>query len=744
MAWTDLKASVAAVIKTNGNQEITGALLQSTLNSIIDQVGANASYKGVAIPSTNPGTPDALVFYIASTQGTYANFGGFVLDGGFAVLSNVSGSWSGTKFLKTEMDAKADHGYGEGETVKTVKDVDDSVVQVQADLDQLAGVSDKIDAGIIEALFPDTSSYELGYIPLRDFSVGQQLLYDVVSPISTNLHTIIDVKKNDKFVITGKGGARPRLYGFVDSDNVILYISSERPSTQNLSITAPEDGKLILNSIGGIIPKVIKLQGNKTDVESDLKSRVDKTEAEVLAISKQNYVESYPFTEGLAIPIPAVGSPVVYTDTVAVAAPAGHLVIDVLAGEKYLLTGRGYNNPRLWALTDINDIVLERAKSGQISIDAIIEVKENGKLIVNTYADFTVEDKSYISFVSKLGTFFNYAREKLAQVVPLPKPYYGSFDIGGVFEANVTYPSMPELANPAMRVDTIISGYDALLTANPEYITKTNLGNTSTGLPVYRYDFNPKSFEYHLPRKRLKYIILTGVHGYEPIPPITVLHMMENICNNWETDKYLEFLRFNVDFIILPMVNPYGATADTRRNGNNVDINRNFPEGWSFNPDVNAETYAGTAPLTELETQYVQQTFLDNPDASAIIDYHNFLMNAGGMPEHFIWSLADNELTGQICDEHSSRMSSLWSRKYPYITPNNTISRVTATGRGQTGRQGRRHGIPVSCVYETANAVSQNPESVRYDTTVMTMAYESFVNFVLQIANALTQRGNDY
>lgn len=99
MAWTDLKAAVAAVIKTNGNQEITGALLQSTLNSIIDQVGANASYKGVAIPSTNPGSPDGSVFYIASTQGTYANFGGFVLDGGFAILSNVSGSWTGTKFL---------------------------------------------------------------------------------------------------------------------------------------------------------------------------------------------------------------------------------------------------------------------------------------------------------------------------------------------------------------------------------------------------------------------------------------------------------------------------------------------------------------------------------------------------------------------------------------------------------------------------------------------------------------------
>ena len=134
MAWNDLKAAVAAAIKTNGNQEITGAVLQSTLNSIIDQVGANASYKGVATPSTNPGSPDGPVFYIASTQGTYANFGGFVLDGGFAVLSNVSGSWTGTKFLKKEMDAKADHGYESNP--KTLKQVDDSLVQLAGEMNQ--------------------------------------------------------------------------------------------------------------------------------------------------------------------------------------------------------------------------------------------------------------------------------------------------------------------------------------------------------------------------------------------------------------------------------------------------------------------------------------------------------------------------------------------------------------------------------------------------------------------------------
>jgi len=168
MAWTDLKAAVAAVIKTNGNQEITGGLLQSTLNSIIDQVGANASYKGVAIPSTAPGSPDGPVFYIASTQGTYANFGGFVLDGGFAVLSNISGSWTGTKFLKTEMDAKADHGYGTNP--KTLKQVDDEVVQLAGE--NILGWAGAEAFSITDPIFDGAGNVTGGVITWPDGDVG--------------------------------------------------------------------------------------------------------------------------------------------------------------------------------------------------------------------------------------------------------------------------------------------------------------------------------------------------------------------------------------------------------------------------------------------------------------------------------------------------------------------------------------------------------------------------------------------
>lgn len=78
--WTTLKAAIADVIKTNGNQEITGAVLQNVLTNMVNSVGENATFVGVATPTTNPGTPDGPVFYLATKAGTYSNFGGIVVN----------------------------------------------------------------------------------------------------------------------------------------------------------------------------------------------------------------------------------------------------------------------------------------------------------------------------------------------------------------------------------------------------------------------------------------------------------------------------------------------------------------------------------------------------------------------------------------------------------------------------------------------------------------------------------------
>ena len=78
--WSDLKAAVASIVKTNGNEEITGQMLQNVLNNIISNVGLNSTFAGIAIPETNPGTPDGNVFYLATTAGTYSNFNGIIIE----------------------------------------------------------------------------------------------------------------------------------------------------------------------------------------------------------------------------------------------------------------------------------------------------------------------------------------------------------------------------------------------------------------------------------------------------------------------------------------------------------------------------------------------------------------------------------------------------------------------------------------------------------------------------------------
>ena len=93
MGWNNLKAAIAAVIKTNDNQEITGANLQNVLLSIVNMLGANATYAGIAEPQTSPGVPDGPVFYIAKTSGTYPNFNNAVITSGINIIKWENDAW---------------------------------------------------------------------------------------------------------------------------------------------------------------------------------------------------------------------------------------------------------------------------------------------------------------------------------------------------------------------------------------------------------------------------------------------------------------------------------------------------------------------------------------------------------------------------------------------------------------------------------------------------------------------------
>lgn len=90
--YEQLKEAISEVIKTNGNEEITGIVMQNALKSIISSIGVNETFAGIAKPTTNPGTPDANIFYIADTPGNYVNFNNIEIKK-LSIIRNNTGNW---------------------------------------------------------------------------------------------------------------------------------------------------------------------------------------------------------------------------------------------------------------------------------------------------------------------------------------------------------------------------------------------------------------------------------------------------------------------------------------------------------------------------------------------------------------------------------------------------------------------------------------------------------------------------
>ena len=90
--YSQLKTTINSIIRANGNNEITGNLLQSVLNAMVNSIGAQYQIVGVATTGMNPGTPDYNVAYLAG-PGTYQYFGGRTIPAGSIGILKYNGTW---------------------------------------------------------------------------------------------------------------------------------------------------------------------------------------------------------------------------------------------------------------------------------------------------------------------------------------------------------------------------------------------------------------------------------------------------------------------------------------------------------------------------------------------------------------------------------------------------------------------------------------------------------------------------
>ena len=95
--YSDLKSEINSAIRTNGNNEITGSVLQSVLTRIVGSIGAQFQLVGIAGTNTNPGTPDYNVAYIAG-PGTYQYFDNLTIASGRIGVLKYNGTWQVESF----------------------------------------------------------------------------------------------------------------------------------------------------------------------------------------------------------------------------------------------------------------------------------------------------------------------------------------------------------------------------------------------------------------------------------------------------------------------------------------------------------------------------------------------------------------------------------------------------------------------------------------------------------------------
>lgn len=282
--------------------------------------------------------------------------------------------------------------------------------------------------------------------------------------------------------------------------------------------------------------------------------------------------------------------------------------------------------------------------------------------------------------------------------------------------------------------------YDELMEKYPDYISKKLEGTDKDGNEIYRYDFKPERPEYSKDLVEMepnfnkpKIFLVSSTHGYERTIIWALYNTMKLICEEWEENEALEFLRWNAHFIVIPIISPSGYTNATRINGNGVDLNRNFTADWgngSANPELT--TYRGPSPLSEPEAK-ICDNIMKNEDLTFVIDFHNF--HSASKSNYFNWFIGSSPFVNALGEQLISKMSRKWKKNYPDLPQDSRffgyVNPMIEVG-SMTNQAIKKYGIS-STLFETCWHLDDKPGVENRDSFVSTIATDSVINYLILI-----------
>ncbi len=130
-----------------------------------------------------------------------------------------------------------------------------------------------------------------------------------------------------------------------------------------------------------------------------------------------------------------------------------------------------------------------------------------------------------------------------------------------------------------------------------------------------------------------------GIHAREWITTMAMPFLAETLLTSYGSDPELTALVDRINFYVIPVQNVDGFVytqtermwrKNRRNNGNGtfgVDLNRNWGTGWGgegSSGNTGSETYRGTAPFSEPESQVMRDFLLGLPNFSGWMDVHSY------------------------------------------------------------------------------------------------------------------------
>ena len=327
------------------------------------------------------------------------------------------------------------------------------------------------------------------------------------------------------------------------------------------------------------------------------------------------------------------------------------------------------------------------------------------------------EQEFLVICVSEQGAPVSIGERTILQETDTAGDWFVPEPVGSLTDPDGTFGNYQWTAQQVM--DNLYEPYRAKY---PDYITRTHLGKDQTGqYDMYGYVYAPEHY-------KTTFFLTGGVHANEESAYYSLAKLMQLVSDATE-DSLFYPLRQNVRFVVVPVVNVWGVSQDhdrakaeerkrIRRNGENVDLNRDFGDA------------------TQQETKNVLAFFRQFADTvDFAMDFHNSNAESYPMWYNFINYAVNSQVNYKVTNHMYHRlMERGLCEKVPNI--GKLPGKYFKSSMYLEGRIWNEFGVPTITVEHVTN--SKFPD--RNSDEGFTLGVETYGNFLIQNALFFIQR----